>query len=402
MRITLVSFASLTLAFALLVACGSTSTPAGPGGTDAGTGDDGSTGGDGDISDSSTGDGGFAAAHAAFPPLAPHHGKVFAAPHVVTLTYAGYNYQQSVEDFGNYIVTSNWMTTVGKDYGVGAGTHTAGRIATAAPPTIDDTGIQVAIDTAITAGTIPAPPATGGQMIYLIYFPKSTQIDDGTGSILCSATGAVGYHYYSTHGSTPFAYAVIADCSGQLADVTSTSSHEIIETATDPYDKPNDGYYMDPALPSLWHAASPNENADLCQYEDNTMDGPWAVQRIWSMTAAAAGGSPCLPAVSGEIYFNTSAAPDMVQKVAAGESATFTMTGWSTAEKAAWKLAIDPADTTDFDPAATLSAATIQNGTTVTVTLTAPAGTPKGKIGAAYVASGQFGEHYWPVAIQVK
>ena len=91
-----------------------------------------------------------------------------------------------------------------------------------------------------------------------------------------------------------------------------------------------------------------------------------------------------------------------MQKVAAGGSVTFTITGWSTAEKAPWKLKVDPADVSDFDPSGTLSANAIQNGTTVTLTLTAPAGTPRGQVGAVYVASGAFGEHYWPVAIQVK
>ena len=399
MRVTLLS---VGLVSSFLVACGSTSAPAGPGGGDAATGGDAAVGDDGGAADASTGDGGFATApHTPFPPLAPHAGKVFAAPHVVSMTYAGYNHQREVEDFGNYVVTSSWLKTVGKDYGVGVGTHTAARMTATAPATINDAGISLVIDQAMTAGTVPVP-AAGNQNIYIVYFPQSVKIDDGTGSILCSATGAVGYHSVATHGGVDYAYAVLPDCTGKLGDITSTSSHEIIEAATDPFDKPNAGYSMDPPLPNPWYAAGGNEDADLCQYEVDTMDGPWTVQRSWSTSAAAAGGSPCAPAVAGEIYFNTSAAPDTVQKVAAGGSVTFTITGWSTAEKAAWKLKVDPADVSDFDPGGTLSANAIQNGTTVTLTLTAPAGTPRGQVGAVYIASGAFGEHYWPVAIQVK
>lgn len=400
MRITL---AFVSFGAALAMACGSSSSPSTPSG-DGGTGEDGGGNDGGAQPDGqTTGDGGFATApHSPFPPLASHGKKVLATPHVVTITYAGYDKQQSVEDFGAFIVASNWIVETGKDYGVGKGTHTAARLTTAAPAQITDTAITNLIDQKIGDGTLPALPATGSQLVYMIYFPRGTQVDEGSGKILCSANGAVGYHSNATHNGITFAYAVIPDCTGKLGDVTSTSSHEIIEAASDPYDMPNDGWFMDPPLPSLWYAASPNENADLCQYEADTMEGPWVVQRVWSMTAAAAGGSPCVPAVPGEIYFNTSATPDTVQKVAKGQSVSFTITGWSTAEMASWKLSIDPADTTDFDPGATLSAATITNGGTVTVTLTAPTSATSGQIGAAYVSSGPFGQHYWPVAIQVK
>jgi hypothetical protein len=241
----------------------------------------------------------------------------------------------------------------------------------------------------------------------MVYFPKTTMVDDqsGTGP-QCSANASVGYHSYGTDAANvDYSYAVIPDCTGMLADVTSTASHELIESATDPYDAPKAGWFMDAPTPSLWYAAYPEEVGDLCEYEANTTEGMWTVQRIWSMTAAAAGGSPCVPVPAGEVYFSTTSSPNQMQTVPAGGSATFTMTGWSTSPGQTWQLFVDAADQTDFDPTATISSSSMTTGGTVTVTLHAPAGTPSGKVGAAFISSGDAtGDlgRFWPVGIIVQ
>ena len=99
-------------------------------------------------------------------------------------------------------------------------------------------------------------------------------------------------------------------------------------------------------------------------------------QRIWSNAAAAVGNDPCIPAVSKPPYFNTSATPNAVQHVAPGASATFELKGWSAAAVPAWQLST----AVEGSLAATmkLSATTLNNGETSTLTVTVPASATAG------------------------
>ncbi len=339
------------------------------------------------------------AAHSPLPQMPKHTNKILPTPHLLTITYASYTYQQQVEDFGKFMVTSSWMTSVGKEFGVLSATQENRRFPGTAPPTINDAGIQSLIIAKIAASALPAP-TVGGQNLYMVYFPATTVITDSGGAAMCGANGSVGYHGAAKSAGIHFAYAVIADCGSGFPSITSTASHELIEAATDPWDAPNLGYFMDFNVPNLWYTDYGDETADMCQYEADTTEGMWTVQRSYSNVAAAAGGSPCVPAVAGEAYNNVSASPDTMPNVAAGGSVVFTITGWSTLKTTPWKLVIGPGDQTDFDPKAVLSGTTINNGETVTVTLKAPTTAKSGTIGSAYIFSGDAG-HSWPVAIRV-
>jgi hypothetical protein len=292
---------------------------------------------------------------------------------------------------------------VGKEYGVTAGTEEAIPVTDTAPGSITDTQIQQFINDKITAGTFPSPaPTTNGTPIYMVYFPSTTTVTDNkSGGTSCSNGGFAGYHGAGSNNGTKFAYAVIPDCGSGLNDVTSTAAHELIEAATDPWNTPDDGYYLDVAADDLWNGAAGDEVADMCDFEPLTTEGSWQLERSYSNAAAAAGTSPCVPVPAGDVYYNVSATPKTVQTVAAGKSFTFTITGWSTAAIAPWAIQTAPADSADFDPKATLSVQTINNGLTATVTLTAPANAKTGTLGAAFVVSGD-AQHLWPVAIQVQ
>jgi hypothetical protein len=340
------------------------------------------------------------AAHQPLPQMPKHTNKILTAPHLVTITYASYTYQSQVEDFGKFMVTSSWMTSVGAEFGVLAGTHEERRFPEIAPATIKDAGIRNLIIAKIAASALPAP-TVGGQNVYMIYFPATTVITDSGGAKMCGANGSVGYHGSGKSGGIDFAYAVVADCGSGFPSITSTASHELIEAASDPWNAPNDGYFMDFSAPDLWYTDYGDEDADMCQYEADIGEGIWTLQRSYSNVAAAAGGSPCVPAVAGEAYNNVSAMPATMPDVAPGGSFVFTITGWSTLKTAPWKLALGPGDQTDFDPKPVLSGTSITNGDTVTVTLKAPATATAGTIGSAYIFSGDAG-HFWPVAIRVR
>jgi hypothetical protein len=187
-------------------------------------------------------------------------------------------------------------------------------------------------------------------------------------------------------------------------EVTTTAAHELIESATDPYEPAADeGWYVDQALPDPWYLIA-GEVADLCDGEDLIKSGSFTVQRSYSNTAAAAGKNPCVPEDPDDRWNDVSASPATVPTIPAGGTATFTLTGWSTAEVPDWELSeytADYSDLQDTDMNPTFSAKTINNGKTVTLTLHAPATAKSGQLGGIYVLSGKQ-MRPWPVGFQVQ
>src|SRR5579883_3576492 len=61
-------------------------------------------------------------------------GPTIAHVKLVTITFAGYPYQQQMQAFGDWIVGSTWLQTVGAEYGVGTGTHVAKLVVDYTPP----------------------------------------------------------------------------------------------------------------------------------------------------------------------------------------------------------------------------------------------------------------------------
>jgi hypothetical protein len=135
-----------------------------------------------------------------------------------------------------------------------------------------------------------------------------------------------------------------------LDAVTKSTSHELVEAATDPF------YYTKPAFSSAdvehaaWTLATVGEVADMCEFEskDGVRLGSFLAQRSWSNAAAAAGHDPCVPALA-EPFFT--AAPLMLEdvtlddgtgtkgiKVPVGESRTVEIALDSDAATAAWRV----------------------------------------------------------------
>lgn len=348
----------------------------------------------------------FAAPHTPLPHLSAHDGRVLAAPQLVTVTFAGYPFADQVEALGDLMVGSSWLGAVGKEYGVGVGAHVNKAHVGAAPDTMTDAEMATFLGQRFDDGTIPAPTA-GGQTVYLVYLPKTTKFDGGDPiGVLCQ-DGYRAYHTRDTYSGFEYPHVIIADCGKGIDRVTGPASHEFIEACTNPLAGLDHqrGYYLDAAQPDPWYADSglAGESADLCADEGFVSQGGFALSRSWS-NAGAQVDQPCVPAPADPVYYNVSAAPSQVVPIAAGASATFTLTGWSTAARPAWGLSLATAGRSDYSAAelnATLGATTIQNGSQVTLTLTAPAGAVAGKLGAVDVVSGDNG-HIWPVGISVQ
>jgi hypothetical protein len=101
--------------------------------------------------------------------------------------------------------------------------------------------------------------------------------------------------------------------------------------------------------------------------------GYTGLQRVYSNTAAAAGGDPCLPALS-PAYFATDIEPQTWVSVLAGTTKTFPVLGWSTTPMAPWSLSASPyiSYPPTFNPTATLNTSMLGNGQSATLTVDIP------------------------------
>lgn len=292
-------------------------------------------------------------ARAPFPQMPVHAGPLLPRLQLVTVTFAGYPFRSFVESFGDFVVGSQWLAAVTRGYGAFAASHLGKVVLPASAccnyPSIITSGIQ--------SGTLPYPSDASG-LLYLFYTPAP-----------CSTAG--GYHSTVSYNGKTIAYGVSNNCSdGKAAE--GVASHEIGEVITDPY---LDGMYFD-AGSAPWVG----EVGDICNSAPWWMEGGFRLEPIWSNVDAAAGGTPCVPWLADHVYFNVSPSTTTPQTVAAGSSASWTLTGWSTAATGSWTLSAD-ADgyaPQGFDATPTLSPSTISSGTTAQLTLHVPAATPSG------------------------
>jgi hypothetical protein len=335
------------------------------------------------------------------PVVTANGGPVLANPMLVTITYADDTDRAFEEALGAFMVQSSWLTTVGEEYGVGAGTSTNVELTQTSPSTIDDTGIQSFIASLITVGSAPDPVADGGARsagaAYMIYYPTTTAITVG-GSTLCTISGG-GYHYESevnVNGHS-FAYAVVSPCPGLPApppeNLVWAASHEFIESATDPYVNSAPAYVL--LDQSQAWSSTGGEVGDLCTYVlPQWAEGPYTfLQRVYSNAAAADGGDPCIPSTGP--YFGADVEPQTFVAVAAGKSTTFQVKGWSTADVGSWSIGTSTSVVQGAGTvSATLGSSTLANGQTTTLEVEVPAGTASQTYVDVFVTSQGTGEAY--------
>jgi hypothetical protein len=351
-------------------------------------------GGDGGFTDPDSGGGG---GHTPMPQLTGHSSGVITSVQLVTVTFPGYTHRAQVESFGDFVVQSQWLRSVGAEYGVGTGTHLRRVVLPdPAPTSIDNAGVAALLRARIADGTLPAPMSQNDQVFYMVYLPASTQVDSGALRLGGACRDFDGFHDDMTAGGmTNISYAVVLDCGDDL--LIPIASQEFIDGLTNPHD----GYYLDQPASDPWSVLNLAEAGVLCQNEPMVMEGGFPLERSYSNRAAAAGGSPCVPAVPGEVYYQVSASPATVQQVPAGGTVVFTLAGWSTGQVGDWTLGVSSAGA-DFDPQAELSAQTMNVGRDVRVTLHVPASARSGQVGGAIVWVGPNNARFWPVAVRVQ
>jgi hypothetical protein len=268
--------------------------------------------------------------------------------------------------------------------------------------------------------------------VYALYFPATTTIDlDGQKSCV----DIDGFHNALAMGDGEVFYAVVSECAplapppqapplDVLGETSISASHEIVETATDGSAKAF-GFYLDLTDPATWgwNDVQGGEIADLCADpfslgQDEAEDGAFLVQRIWSLSAAAAGKNPCVPVPAGEVYFNAFPTTSVVV-VDVGKSQTIEVLALADGPMGAWTVL--PQDWTDPSGAASFLSFSIEGGTDtdagpviqvrsgdkvqVTVTLTADPGTaPNGEANGVIVSANgdpttATQAHFWPFVV---
>lgn len=165
----------------------------------------------------------------------------------------------------------------------------------AARSALTDAQIEKELAAQIKAGKLPAPDQ---DTLFMIHFPPGVRIRMGGGGS-CEAGGFCGYHSAFRRGRQRVAYAVIPDMGAgsgcdtgcgaggrQLDLVTTVSSHELVEAATDP----EVGLSTGLAAPLAWYDERNGEIGDICNGKVGTIrsrGATYTVQKEWSNAARA-------------------------------------------------------------------------------------------------------------------
>ncbi|HTQ47971.1 MAG TPA: hypothetical protein VMI75_34680 [Polyangiaceae bacterium] len=382
---------------------------------------------------------GYPAMHGPLPQITYQNGGVLQNPEIVTVTFPGDPLAKQLEEFDDDVLQTCWWDTGRAGYCEANGMNCVGRGVVPAKPHVEMTTpaaasytdsanggtstLQTYIQQQVASGAFPAPDEN---TIYALYFPSSTSITlDGISS--CNNGGFGGYHNSTAvtppgGSNTWVTYAVIMRCTTTLAEATFAASHEFAEASTDPHVGQNKlGYYATQTnldyLP--WELLlGGGEIGDFCVdilglNEDQTTatygSNSWTVTRLWSNANAAAGLDPCMPMSSTETYFTL--APEAghgTLQMAVGQTQTFTATAYSSGPLT-WEIEATDLAQAEGQQAIVqvgLSASSVKNGDSVTVTVTLKSQPPSlggGFSGEPYLlisAAGQNGPaHFWPMLV---
>jgi hypothetical protein len=310
--------------------------------------------------------------HAPFPQVSTTDGAVLAPLTLVTVVTEGEPLEQSLFDFGDALIASDWWRVVGGEYGLGAAAGSARIVGPAIGADVADHDLFTYLDNVIQSHN---GPFKNGNTLYLLYLPSGISvISNDVVNTDCKLYG--GYH--RAFGLKGDNMAVIQRCSADepLEQLTATASHEVIEAATDPTGR---GFSAglpprtQPWTASVWQSYFLRGRAEVGDLCDGTriVEGAFTYQRVFSNRAAAGGGDPCLPAI-GDPYYNVNPMREWYP-VAAGQSIWVSTRGWSTAPATPWNVSTGlQGSIVGFGAGSPSVAVTVQNDTFIDFTVSAP------------------------------
>lgn len=307
-------------------------------------------------------------------PLVPNNGgQVIAAPQLVLISYPGDANRSGLAADVRWLANSDYLPTVGAEYGIGNGSLRADVQLTDAPPPAD--AIPAYLQSHLSDGSLPTSDPSN---IYILVIPQ------GAPNLATYCSGAAGFHgYFDALDGTQPTYVVIPDCGNDLQRLEVILSHEVVEVASDPH---VDTYQMqDPGSPWTYLGG---EIGDLCESNSTNVHDPsrtFAAALMWSNAAAASGQVPCVPWPDDQTYVSVLATPSTTQRVAAGSTVTFTLTGWSSQPTGTFALTVQDDPIADVRTQPQLNESRVSPGGQVTVTLQVPVSARAGQSGATWI-----------------
>lgn len=336
-----------------------------------------------------------------FPQMPTGGGTVMQQLDLVTVSFQGHKQSDGkdvptlVADFGSTIGSTAWIQTITKSYRTGSSPFAVTNKNIVMPPYVSGTIDPVALVTGLLNNPANGLSASTPGLLFEVFLPSA------------ACGGGNSRHDHFAYGTTQVAYAV--SCGDLPFGGNNVGpSHELAEAITDPF---FNGYTFSNLWPSVpW--AQEGEVGDACEgmvAHDPAYSFPLAT--IWSNNAAAAGGSPCVPAPS--LYFNVSPSGPLAWdqwnttpiSMTPGSTVKVTVTGWtypSTAQTWPVTLAIDPNSGTWLT--GSISASTISTNGSVTLTFHASPSAPTNSNtrGWAQVVSTLNGaQTVWPLSFVV-
>lgn len=346
-------------------------------------------------------------------PRIEHLGGAFVEhPRVVTVTFTKDDPQvvARLERFAAVIPSSAWWKTVTEGYcskeGSCVGEGTA--------------GTPVHLDDSLAAETRPAEIETllqrnakagklgslDGRAVLLVYLPKGVALVGEGGERYCSG-GPRALHRSIDLEGTRIAFAMLPRCEGE-AEVTGVASHELLEATTNPLPATRGFAFRGGSQQSGFTAAGV-EPVDPCGLVN--MDGHWtteagfSVQRAWSNAAAAKAQNPCVPAPRDSRYALLVPREPAVRLAKDGDTVTLTADASSASDLPSWVVSafdVTGEQNRDRYVDVSLDTASVKNGQSVAVTITAKKRSPSGRVVVGLVSTVGLHSHMWPLLVLMR
>jgi hypothetical protein len=196
------------------------------------------------------------------------------------------NYLDWLDEYNTKINAVDGRKGTQQDIGRGKFVGTVTITPKNAATTLDKTDVEAEIENQLDAGTLQAPDA---DTLYMVYFPPGITLTTG-GISSCQDWCADHEGFVSQKYGNVF-YAMMPDLGGacafgcgsdaQFDNLTSASSHELVEAITDPI-CPNIGQNL--AYPAGWGSQDQQEVGDLCVSQESSLTSgtaTYVVQSIW-------------------------------------------------------------------------------------------------------------------------
>ncbi|HZS39449.1 MAG TPA: hypothetical protein VFF06_21610 [Polyangia bacterium] len=326
------------------------------------------------------------ATHLPFPQLRSEDGALLRPLTLVTLVSAGDPDADQLFGFSDALAASDWWKIVGADYALGPTVATARVTGPAITANIADHDVFTYIDNALQAS---GGAFKNGNSLYLVYLPPGIAVITSSG-INTNCRLMAGYN--RAFGLKGDNLALVQRCedNAPIDQLTITASHEILEAATDPTLHGYNAGDMPRSQPwneSVWHSfrlRGRAEVGDLCE-GTRWFEGAYVYQRIYSNSAAARGGDPCMPPET-HAYYNVSPAQEWFP-VEAGATIDVPLHGWTTEQSATWPLSTSVYSST-IGFTTTVPATLLRNDWVMDLQLTAPVGAPSGSFAVVELYSG--------------